>query len=234
MIFFEGYTFGRIANSAVKTLGRFCTGANVSRALDDDMTRALKFLQARVEQGKPLCIEPAMHDTWFIFTDGACSPELREGSIGGILYDPAGHCTNFFGEKVPQHLMDSLFENSQNPIHELEVLPVLVAAELWGSHFAHAQIVYYIDNESARMAYIKGLGETAGAGGLIQSFVQLESDFQHRVWFGRVPSHSNPADSPSRLSFDAVLSLGASRTSVDWEMVSCHLKQGCGAKLGRC
>eukprot|EP00435_Cladocopium_sp_Y103_P030607 s1997_g7.t1 len=96
MIFFEGYTFGRVANSAVKTLGRFCTGPGIPRALDDDLTRALNFLSSRVADGKPLRIEKALHSTWLVFTDGACDPTLRTGSVGGVLYDPAGKCLKFF------------------------------------------------------------------------------------------------------------------------------------------
>ena len=119
--------------------------------------------------------------------------------------------------------MDDLFKRSKNPIHELEVLPVLIAALAWGHLYACSQVVYYIDNESARMAYIRGTGETLRASLLVQSFVEDEAAQQHRVWFGRVPSHSNPADSPSRLDFSQVLAKGATLTNIDWEKVSRHL-----------
>ena len=71
--------------------------------------------------------------------------------------------------------MNELLKDSANPIHELEVLPVLVACLLWGSRYSGALIVYYIDNESARMAYIKGHGETIYASYMIGSFVELEA-----------------------------------------------------------
>ena len=58
--------------------------------------------------------------------------------------------------------------------------------------FAGALIVYCIDNESSRMAYIRGTGETLRASEVIQAFVELEAKLQHKEWFGRVPSHSNP------------------------------------------
>ena len=58
---------------------------------------------------------------------------------------------------------------------------------------------------------------------IVSQFVELESQRQHRVWFGRVPSHSNLADGPSRLCFEAVQKLGAVRTSVDWEGTAEHL-----------
>ena len=139
------------------------------------------------------------------------------------MYNPAGDCLHFFGESVPPDILEDLFSRSQNPIHELELLPILVAALLWGEFFQQSQVVYYVDNESARMACIRGSGETLRAGEIVRSFVEVEARLQHRVWFGRVPSFSNPSDAPSRLDFQEVLGLGAVRTSVDWEMTRRHL-----------
>ena len=223
MIFFEGYTFGRIANSAVKALGRFCNGPSKRQSLDESMKRTLSFLGDRVLTGRPLTIERALDSTWFIFTDGACNPDEKLGSIGGLLYSPQGDCVHFFGGKVPSAIMDDLLSRPANPIHELEVLPVLVAAALWGHLVARSQTVFYIDNESSRMAYIRGDGETLRSKSMIESFVDLEARLQLRIWFGRVPSYSNPADSPSRLCNDEVLSLGATETNIDWEQVKSHL-----------
>jgi hypothetical protein len=130
--------------------------------------------------------------------------------------------------------MQDLLSRSQNPIHDLEVLPVVIAASLWGSLFSNSQVVYYIDNESARLAYVRGDGETLRASKLIQVFVEEEARLQHRVWFGRVPSFSNPADDPSRLKFDEVKKLGAMQTNIDWEKVAQHLELETGAESGRC
>ena len=220
MIFFEGYTFGRVANSAVKSLGRYCLSACSSNVIDDDLKRSLLFLKDRVLGGGPLVVEKCISTTWFVFTDGACSPETMSGSIGGILVSPSGVCVKYFGASMPSEFMKELFSRSKNPIHELEVLPVALAAELWGSVYAKAQVVYYIDNESARMAYIKGVGETQKADLIIRHFAHKEFELQHRVWFARIPSHSNPSDAPSRLNFEWIEKTGATRTNFSWEMVS--------------
>ena len=188
------------------------------------MQNNFTFLRDRVLDGRPLKIEKAVHSTWLIFTDGACEPEQRKGSIGGVLYDPCGCCLQFFGEEVPGEIMDDLLATSQNPIHELELMPILVASMAWGEMFAGAQAVFYVDNESARMAFIRGSGETTRGAHIIQAFVVRESELQHRVWFGRVPSFSNPSDAPSRLDFRALIEAGAGRTSVNWEKVKRHLK----------
>ena len=155
MVFFEGYTFGRVANAAVKNLGKFCTGKTSPKDIDNSMRYSLLTLRDRVLSAPPVRVSVALTDAWLVFTDGACSPELRQGSIGGVILDPLGRCQSFFSSMVPEDVMTELFKDSENPIHELEVLPVLVACLLWGSRYSGALIVYYIDNESARMAYIK-------------------------------------------------------------------------------
>ena len=92
MIFFEGYTFGRVANSSVKAIGRFCHGSERAATFDSSMRRSLQFLQQRVLTGRPLRIQQSMHNTWMVFTDGACDPEARSGSVGGVIYDPQCNC----------------------------------------------------------------------------------------------------------------------------------------------
>ena len=87
-------------------------------------------------------------------------------------------------------------------------------------------MVYYIDNESARMAFVKGNGETTFACRLVYDFVCLESEMQHRTWFGRCPSHSNPSDSASRLDTAWFRERNISQTVLDWERLRSHLKIG--------
>ena len=145
MILFEGFTFGigRVANSSVKTISRFCVGSNAKKKLDLPMKRSLEFLRSRVAAGPPLRIERALHSTWLVFTDGACEQDVKSGSVGGVIFSPCGVCLNFFGESVPRRILDGLF-----------------SSHLWGEMFAHSQVVFYIDNESARMAFIRGDGST--------------------------------------------------------------------------
>ncbi len=95
--------------------------------------------------------------------------------------------------------MDKLLEVSSNPIHELELLPIYLATSLWTSKIRHSQVVWYVDNESSRMAARRGSGETIYASVFIDAFVETECKSQIKSWFSRVPSHSNPADGVSRL-----------------------------------
>ena len=223
MVFFEGYTFGRVANAAIKNLGRFCTGSDGRRKLDESLKYSLLTLRDRVLTAPPVSISPCTNHTWIVFTDGACNPERNEGSVGGLLLDPCGRCQSFFSSAVPGDVMADLMEQSQNPIHELEVLPVLIACETWGKRFEGSLVVYYIDNESARMAYVRGSGETTFSSFMISDFVQIESQLQHKSWFGRCSSASNPADGASRLDLAWFEGRDVEHTKLSWEELRHHL-----------
>ena len=126
----------------------WCTTVQTRVAdLDLDMKANPSFLHSRVLEAKAISIERSLLSTWFVFTDGACSQDDKTGSIGGVLVSPGGKCISFFASLVPEHILEKLFVLSKNPIHELEVLPVLVAAMLWSVYLSKAQTVSYIDNE---------------------------------------------------------------------------------------
>ena len=221
MVFFEGYTFGRIANAAVRNLGRLSMNQTANNVLNHELERTLKFLMLRVQSAEPVKVEKCFSSTWLVFTDGCCEADKRFGGIGGILISPQGSCVSFFSSEVPSWMMDKLLAKSANPIHELEILPVYLAACFWRRYMSFAQMVWYIDNESSRMAFIRGSGETQYASLFIEAFVQVECNSQVKSWFSRVPSRSNPADGVSRLSCDLPLSLGAEQTTVEWESCRC-------------
>ena len=228
MIFFEGYTFGRLANASVKNLGRYCTNSKGMQKMDEDMKFSLITLRDRVLSGRPLCLAGKLLDTWIVFTDGAFEASTQTGSIGGVLVDPAGTPVEFFGFQIEEDFMSELLEGSRNPIHELEILPVTISAWQWAEKLRGSPVIFYIDNESAKMAFIRGSGETKWARVFLQEFVQLESDLELKTWFSRVPSFSNLSDDASRLCFENLLARGVTQTSVDWERVIDRLgwKQG--------
>ena len=144
-------------------------------------------------------ISKNLYDTWFIFTDGACEPEARRGSVGGVLFAPNFQCISFFSADIPIDFMDAFLSRSKNPIHEIELLPAWFALVLWSDLVKGCQTVHYIDNESSRMALVKGYGETFFGSRIVNAHVEQENSLQLRSWYARVPSYSNIADGPSRM-----------------------------------
>ena len=100
--------------------------------MDHELSSALRFLIASVKKTGPITISTAQTQTWFVFTDGAYEPGAREpGTIGGLLVDQWGRSVEYFGLAVPQSLLNQFLEESDHPIYELELLPVIVAVRIW-------------------------------------------------------------------------------------------------------
>ena len=133
---------------------------------------------------------------------------------------------------MPEGWMQILLQHSSHPVHELEVLPVLISFHIWSHILRGSQVLHYTDNDSCRFALMKGVGETFVARRLVASIMDREYALQTKSWYGRVPSHSNPSDDPSRGSFDALVARGSQLTGIPWcELLFC-LRSQMGERTG--
>ncbi len=78
-------------------------------------------------------------------------------------------------------------------------------------YLKQCQVVFYIDNEAARAAFIQGVGFTPLAKRLTYWYDELEVRLGDITWFGRGAPHSNLADGPSRMGFNDPLLSEAKR-----------------------
>jgi len=232
---FESFAFGRVANGAVKTLGDLSMRGTRQVDLKPREIRDLRFLRERVLQAPPLQLTPTCLLSWVIFTDGACEgPDGdKVGGIGGVLVSPYGALQQFFGAGVPEDLMALFLSRSKNPIYELEVMPVLVAAMLWGPQCVRAQVCWYLDNEAGKSAFLKAYGATEIADGMVQTFAGMEMDLQIKSWFARVPSASNIADAPSRHEDSLLRDRGALKMAINWSAIRGTIGSWISGKRGR-
>ena len=204
LVWFGSFVFGRKMNIFVRTLSALSTKACRVVAMDGELEWALKGLLAVLKRSKPAKIDRCICSTWLIFSDGALEQvdNLHCATIGAVLVSPKGHILEYFGSEVPSTLLDELFTDSNHPIYEIEILAALVALQERISFVEASQLVVYIANEACRSAFIQGVGVTSHAKCLLSIFDEMESLHRMICWFGRVPSHSNIADKPSRLGFD--------------------------------
>ena len=124
--------------------------------------------------------------------------------------------------------MSLLLTHSGHPIHELEMIPILVSFQLWRNLSQGCQVVYYVDNELVYLALLRGSGETPIARLVADSIMTAEFESRTKSWYARVARHSNIADAPSRLDFDQLNSLQSTFCAVDWNVVlmSCTPRTG--------
>eukprot|EP00435_Cladocopium_sp_Y103_P028367 s3494_g7.t1 len=217
---FESFAYGRVAQQALRTISGVASATRRREKLNHVELKALLFLKDRVLTAPPTRVQSTSLNTWLVFSDGACEgDDVKLGTIGAVLIDPAGGVARFFSEKVPEFFMQELLNTSKHPIFELELLPVLCAAQLWASFLNHSQCVFYVDNEAAKGALLSGATSTVVGQQLVSDFVQTEMDCQIKVWFARVPSSSNLADKPSRLDETELHALGVIKDLVNWNLI---------------
>lgn len=144
-----------------------------------------------------------------------------------------GVATNFFSEVIPQSLMQCYTQSSENPIYLIELLAALVALKLWGNKCKQQFSVSFIDNEASRAALIKAWSDVSHANRILRVYVDDEMLHGWKPWFGRVPSHSNPADDPSRLVVAGLIQANVVQDVFDWNSILPRLVDDAhGGELG--
>ena len=193
-------------------------------------------------------------------------------------------------------MLDMFLEHSSDPIFEVELLAVLVAAHTWAQAIANTYAVFYIDNEAAKSALMKSHSSVLFGNVLTTCFAQIEFEqnlfwlwvlwwfvlffelvawhrtwtdtglrkgppalfwssqcgglacfctirlLQRRtcalakakkatdgkkiefeqnlkVWFGRVPSYSNPSDKASRFEIQQLLDADSALVKPSWDQI---------------
>ena len=113
-------------------------------------------------------------------------PGMRWQAFGATLTDKAAKALS---SKVGQTQI----------IGQVEILPVVVAKEIWSKEISSRKVIYFIDNDSARLALIKGYSPVLQSLKLIMQAAKFDASNMSASWYARVPTSSNPADAPSRM-----------------------------------
>ena len=138
--------------------------------------------------------DPPVH----IFIDGACEPEAT--TIGGVLFD--GSTVEAFGASIDEGTLRAWKSrlDQEQVIGQAELFPAVVARLTWSNRLEGRRVVFWIDNESARIALIKAYSPALPSLRLILQCVRFDALNNCDPWYARVPTVANVADSPSRMS----------------------------------
>ena len=83
----------------------------------------------------------------------------------------------------------------------------MVARLTWSKRLAGRRVLFWIDNESARIALIKAYSPVLASLKLILQCVKFDALNNCDPWYARVPTVANVADAPSRMSAELVRNL---------------------------
>lgn len=220
LVFAESQVFGRGSKLALRAISEPALLRRTVSPLTDEMLFGLFWMKERVLTSKPRTVISDARPTCSLFLDGACEPSEANGgmpvtTIGGILYDNWGRAIKAFGTRISNDILQKWSAGKRRQmIFEAEVLPYLVALNLWSAELAGVQLLIFIDNEAARHSWVNGFAEAFYPRNIIHCGVILEAELGIQAYFCRVPTFSNPADMPSRLDFSKCLEWGAEVTHV--------------------
>ena len=204
LLYAAGHTHGRCTQLACQLLHRFA-GDGSMVMLSVELVHAVVMALEQLVTSKPREIMPwSQQQSVLIFTDGAVEDDFGSVTYGALLVDMCNGKRFFFGGHVPDSLVEDWRSNGKKQvISQAEIFPILVSKETWATYIYQRSVLWFADNESARMALIRNYSPVIDNFLLLQVNSQLDLRVEARHWYSRVPSKSNPSDAASRLSFES-------------------------------
>ena len=201
LLFAASHVFGKCSQIAIQAIRQCETGsghksdtATVVRLAE----RALDLLRSSGPRTVSLWSE---QPPIVVYTDGAC--EADSITMGAVLVDLSSGTREFFGCSVPEELVLKWRRSGRTQlIFFTEILPVLVAKKTWCEVLKNRRVFFYIDNEAAKAALIRGFSPLLDASDMLFEIFKQDVLLRCLPWYSRVPSKSNCADAASRLEFD--------------------------------
>ena len=132
-----------------------------------------------------------------VFTDGAW--ENGSAGIGAVVVDMATGWSVVQKGKVPEDLLAKWKTLvGDHLICQIELYTMVALRWRYKEFFCNRRTLWFVDNDAARYALIKGLSPSQTMRSLVREFYSLDLQFPTFSWVERVPSFSNVADGPSR------------------------------------
>ena len=170
-----------------------------SEPMSLELSKGLDWLIEHFETAGPRIVSGARSERpILVFTDGACEDEGT--TVGAIIYE-VGRTAECFGLKVNQDVVDTWkgSADQKQVIGQAELYPLLLARLTWGDRLAGRRVIYFVDNESARIGMVRAYSPFLPSLQLILECLSWDYKNESQGWYSRVASFSNCADALSRL-----------------------------------
>ena len=204
----EGQLFGRVAARACRLLSFWASGGDDKR-ITEEVRDSLSSVMGALRGAGPRVISFSGEEKPIVvFIDGACEEDCT--SIGGILFEH-GKRPQAFGAVMAKWVVRewATKEDQSQVICQAEIFPTLVARHTWKERLRGKRVLYFIDNDSARLALIKSYSPVLSSLRIIEQCAVWDCKENCTSWFARVPTGANCADGPSRMLTDVVDDYGA-------------------------
>ena len=106
------------------------------------------------------------------------------------------------------------------------MLAVVIAVTLWLETTKESKVVVFTDSESVRGSVLKSWSANVSSDKLLSRLFLLEQAMSYPLWFERVPSQSNVADSFSREEVQSAGQLRADKVEVESVLRSAAITWG--------
>ena len=198
LAFSDAFIFGRAGKSALQEISRHAFAKPFVKAIGGVLEHRLLQLVNRLKAGGPRCVSSKLATSWFVFSD-ASFEKGNEGGLGAVLVAPNGDCVSWYSFSLDGDLLLPLLsKGGETIIGELETVAVAMAINLWSRTLHSQHVVFFIDNDGAKYALIRGYSKSNMITQLCDFGSEILDDVVILPWFTRIPSASNIADFPSR------------------------------------
>ena len=200
LLFARGQMSSTAIRSIIDSLLQHVSSGS-SSCVSNDVHFAVCMLKCLLSNNKPkLFVWSDPLQPIVVFTDGASEGDHTTNTshtVGAILIDPVSKVRHVLDGLVHQTLVNLWCSHVGSKfICQVEAYPVLCIMCQYARLFAHRRILFFLDNDASRHAFIKCTSQSRSMQALAYAFHQL--NIQCKPWFARVPTESNPADLPSR------------------------------------
>jgi hypothetical protein len=126
-----------------------------------------------------------------VFTDG--SWEAGHAGLGAVVVDTADGSSWVLAGQVPEALLAKWKGVvGEQLICQIELYVMVVLRWSFSRRFMNRRTLWWVDNDAARFALIKGISPSLTMKQLVRLFYHFEVESPTYSWIERIPSASNP------------------------------------------
>ncbi|CAE7243947.1 unnamed protein product [Symbiodinium natans] len=190
--FMSGQIAGRLPRALLRAVTVAVSAAGTERGeVATALQRVLEFLKG----AQPRRLRPALRDVIFVYTDASQEGvDNLDMGLGAVVQDHEGTILGWFGLMLPRDVAEDVLRDGNKCINELESLTVALTVRLCAAILLQRHVVFYLDNEAARVALLRMQSENAMLDAVAKISAVHEAELSCIPWYARVPSRSNIAD----------------------------------------